>query len=71
MDCTRARSHLHPWLDGELECDKHREVIEHLSRCEQCDRCFRDEQRLLARIKQGLAALCPAELRARLLAAPM
>ncbi len=68
MDCTRARSLLHPWLDGELDRDDHRGVLDHLGKCEQCDARFRDEQRLVGRLKQGLSAQCPAELRARLFA---
>ena len=68
MDCTRVRSLLHPWLDGELDREEHRAVLEHMGKCEQCDARLRDEQRLLARVKQGLAAPCPAALRARLLA---
>ena len=68
MDCTRARSLLHPWMDGELDREDHCSVLEHLGKCEQCDARFRDEQRLLGRVKDGLKSACPAELRARLLA---
>lgn len=68
MDCARARSLLHPWLDGELEREDHRAVVEHLTHCEQCDARYRDEQRLLGRVKAGLHTPCPAELRAKLVA---
>jgi hypothetical protein len=68
VDCARARSLLHPWLDGELDRDDHRGVVEHLGACEQCDARFKDEQRLLARVKTGLASPCPRELRARIFA---
>ena len=67
MDCARARQVLHAWLDGELERDEHRQVLVHLAVCEQCDARFKEEQRLLARVKAGLACPCPDELRARLL----
>jgi hypothetical protein len=67
MDCARARDVLHAWLDGELERDVHCEVVGHLAVCEQCDARFKEEQRLLARVKAGLACPCPDELRARLL----
>jgi hypothetical protein len=68
VDCARTRSLLHPWLDGELDRDDHRQVVEHLGACEQCDARFKDEQRLLARVKTGLGAPCPRELRARIAA---
>jgi hypothetical protein len=68
VDCSRARSLLHPWLDGELERTEHTQLVDHLTRCEQCDARFRDEQRFLKRVQTGLAAPCPSELRARVFA---
>jgi hypothetical protein len=68
VDCARARSFLHPWLDGELERDEHRLVVEHLASCDPCDARFKDEQRLLDRVKTGLATPCPAALRDRIFA---
>ena len=69
MDCARARSLLHPWLDGELEREQHREVVEHLAALRAVRRALQGRAaRSSPASRQGLQARCPAELRAKLVA---
>jgi len=60
MTCTRVRSRLSEWLDGELEAGAARAVSSHLAECADCARRA-GERRAVSGLLAGLPRLAAAE----------
>jgi mycothiol system anti-sigma-R factor len=67
MDCTDSRSHLHPYLDGELDLERALALERHLAACNACREIFARQSALRAGIRE-LAAYhrAPARLAERI-----
>jgi anti-sigma factor RsiW len=67
MDCTRIRSLVSPYIDGELAAEK-AEVERHLEGCEACRALVEGERRVSVAVRHhGERFRAPAHLKARIL----
>lgn len=54
MNCQECRTHLHPFLDSELEVKDNLAILEHVNACAACRGLFDSEERCWRRVRETL-----------------